>query len=557
LFFLVVPATVALGQSPTESAPAAKSNLGEMVKLVPDDVALVVVLRDFGELVDGLQEFGAVIGVDDLIEIDADELFDDLEVRELAGGWEDRIRKDGPLVFALTEPDAEPLIICTVTEPASVPSNELVQFRGQVMVSTPDAEIMRAVNSAGGKFAQRFDIQVRAALENHDVAVFVDVPAWSVQIEQMLSVGEMFSQMGAAAATPETQVNLTMVNWLFQGLRTGLDESESIVIAGRVNGDGVHLSELTHFDRSGKVARYLSKVGKPDTDPLRGLVAEPGMIVMASEWTLPGDAETLTEQLLEVLLAAGSEPADAPAEWKTTTQRALKLYRVIAGYNGVMSFNTDPPGMTGSGLYFAADPRAVFDGFPALWRMSGPMMSAMAPGFSMDVSERTETVGSVEARVYRFAFDATDEEMQLALRRMYGDSTTVYVAPHPEGVAYAMGSAEVARRDLEKLLARKGGPLRSDQRIADALKMLSPKPQALVLLDVPRMIEWGTRIADVPVVEIPKLDPTKAPLPYVSFGLYLDESACRAELFVPARAVRVVVDLSKGPGAAAGDSDPY
>lgn len=532
--------------------------LDDLLKLVPEGPALVAAVPDFGEVVGGLGELGAIIGVNDLVELDADELLTDLELDEIVGTWRGRVRTDGPFVFVLMDPEADPLLLCAATEPAQVPSEEPVQFRGNIMVAARDAGILRAALSADGKFAQRFQQQARSLLDRHDVALLFNVPSWSAQIDQVLSLGEMFSQMGAAtAATPESPANLTMVKWLFHTLRKGLSETETIVIASRVDSAGVRLGELTHFDRSGKVARYLGQVGKPKQDPLRGLVAEPGMFVMASEWTLPPDVETFSEQVVNAMLA-GADPAQPDAtEWKATTQRALKLYRVIAGYSGVMSFISDPAGMDVSGLYLTEKPQAVLGDFSALWKVSGPLMTSMAPGFSMETSERTEAVGSVEARVVEFSFRSDDEAMQTMLQSLYGESTTFYAAPHPDGVAYAMGPGKIARQNLEKLLAGKGPMLRENQRVIDALKELSPSPQAFVLLDLPRMMKWGMQLTGVPPAEAPRFALPETPTPYAGFGLYLEEAACAAELVLPARMIKTIVDWSKEPAETTTESEPY
>ena len=65
----------------------------------------------------------------------------------------------------------------------------------------PDAEVMQAAKDVSGGFARRFESRARKMLEGHHLAVFLDLPSWTTEIEQFLSLGEMFSQMGAAATT--------------------------------------------------------------------------------------------------------------------------------------------------------------------------------------------------------------------------------------------------------------------------------------------------------------------------------------------------------------------
>ncbi|MFQ5807898.1 MAG: hypothetical protein ACE5I3_15745, partial [Phycisphaerae bacterium] len=328
LFLIVALPLAALAQTGSESAsPAATPPLETLLKLVPDDVALAVAIPDFARVAAGLRAFGTATGIQDLAEIDADTLFDELAVADLPDERWQQISKNGPFVFALTEPDAEPLLICTVSEPAGAPSDELIQLKGNVLIVAPDADVMQAVQNASGKFAQRFEEQAPATLKTHDLAIFFDMPSWATQIEQTISMVEMFSQMGvqmgaAAATTQAVQANLTMVNWVFKMLRTGLDESETVVVGVRFNADGAGLGKLVHFERSGKIAEYLGKVRKSDKDLLRGLAGERGLLVFAGEWMLPADVETFSEKMIEVVRAAtSSQPAD-DTEWEKLTQQA-------------------------------------------------------------------------------------------------------------------------------------------------------------------------------------------------------------------------------------------
>ena len=551
-FLMVALPLAALAPSSAADEPA----LDDVLKFVPDDAALVVVIPNLSDVVAGIQVFGAAAGVQDFVEVDADTILDDLEVGNLPDEWLECLRKNGPFVFVLTDPDADPLLICTVMRPPDAPPSDLIELKGNVLITAPDAEVMHAVKSTAGTFAKRFATQVQPTLAKHDLVLYFDVQAWSVQIEQMLSLGEMLAQMGAAAAGPGAQLNLTMVNWMFEMLRTAYTESRTMVLAARIDADGLHFRKLVNFDPAGKVANYLAKVRKPEKDLLRGLPPQPGMFVMAAEWGTPGNVETMSEKILDVVLAATTQPADE-AERPKLTPEMRKLYRILDGYNGVMTFGSEPAGMVINGIYLTDQPQTYFDGFPALWKLSAPMMANMGPDFTMDVSESMETVGSTKARVYRVKFDVADEETKRILQVIYGESITFYTAPHPEGVAYAMGPADVARANLEKLLAEKGSPLSTDRRVADVLKKLSPKPRGFLLLDLAGLMAWYMKVAEVPESEMPQFEPPKTPLPYLGFGLYLHEASIGTELYFPAKVLKYIIESSETPTSAPSGSEPY
>lgn len=551
LFLMAALPVAALAQSDAAREPT----LDDLVKLVPDDPALVVVIPDFSDVAAGIQAFGVAADIGDLAQLDADTFFDEFDTSGLPDEWPGCLRKTGPFIFALTIPESEPLLICTVTKPPETPPGEFVLLRNNILIAAPDAEVMHAVKNVSGTFAKRFAKQVRPALEEHDVAVFLDVSAWSMQIQQMLSMGEMITQMGVAATSQPAQVNLTMVKWLFEMLRTTVGESQAFVLAGRVDGNGLHLAEVLHVDPAGKIAEYLSKIGKPEKDLLRGLPSPPGTIVMATEWRTPGSVETMTEKMLDVLLSATTQPADQ-AERPEVTPELRKLYRILDGYNGVATFGAESGGMRARGLYLTDQGQALLDGFEEMWKVATPIMTSMAPGFTMELSEETEIVGSIKARVYRFTLNVPDEDARRALRAIYGESPTFYAALHPEGVAYAMGPAEVARANLERIMNEKSVSLSADRRVADALKKLSPRPQAFMLFDLPGLMTWAAEIAELSGEGLPQFKPPEKPLPYLGFSLYLHESAISAELFFPAKVAKYIVEQSGAPTAPA-PAEPY
>jgi len=552
LLIVALPLAALAQTSPHSAGNTARPSLDDLLELVPDDVALVAVIQDLAAFAGGIQEFGAAIGVDDLVETDSAAILADLDITALPADWRDRINRRGPLVLAQPEPDCEPLLLATITEPADVPTGELVKIKGRILIAAPDAEILRATTSASGRFARRFKENAAATLESHGVVIFLDAPAWATKMEQMLTMGEMFAQMGAAMTSQPAQSNLALVNWLFQSLRTAYGETETLVLAGRINGDGLHFNKLIRFEPGGKIAEYLGKVRKSDKDLLRNLPAQPGMIIMGAEWTLPPDVQTFSEHMLDVMLAAAPDtPGDA--DWKKTTEQAKGLYRRIAGYNGVVSSAADQPGMLAHGFYLAENAPAMMDNFHALWKVSMPLMSTMAPGFEMEVTDEVEMIGSARARTYHMKFTTGDEQMQRMLNSMYGESTTFCIAPHAEGIAFAMGPGNVARQRLEKLLAGEGTPLGADPRVAAALEKLSPKPQVLVLVDLPRLMLWGLKISGVPAPPLPQ----EAPPPYVGLTVHLHQTSCTTELFVPARTVKALTDFVQGPAGAPTGPEAY
>ena len=542
----------------TSSAFAEGPKLADLLRQVPDDPALVVVVPNFSDAVAGIQAFGVAAGIQELSELEVDALWDEMEFSDLPGGWASALRKNGPIVFVLTETGSDPLLLATVTEPPDEQPTDLIQLKGQVLIVAPDSDVAAAIKSANGKFAADFLKKNQERLSSNDVLVYFNVPVWSTEIHQILSMGEMVLKAGAASAPQETPMNLTFIKWLFAKLRELSEQSRSLVLAAHIGTDGLHLGKRVEFDPESAVAAYLAQVKKPQQDLLRGLPAQPAMVVAAGEWQTPPEVRSISEQIVEVTLAelpTAEQDAEPPMKM---TEQMRRLYRVVAGYNGLMVCDPDTTHFALSGVYLTDQPRAFFEGFPKLWECSELMMDAFSPVLKFTVTQSTDSIGSVEAQVYQLTFEAAEEQMRKVLTATYGNPATFYIAPHPLGVAYAFGPADVAKKQVEQILKEKGSPLASAGRTRQALKKLSPQPQGFLLIDIPAVMAWAIKIGGAMGETVPEIKPPTEPLPYLSLGFYLDKSAWSGELFFPAQVIKYITSVtSETPTSAPAGTEPY
>jgi hypothetical protein len=562
LLFVVALPLSAAGQTQTEARVFPKPALDELLKLVPKEAALAVVIPDLAGLAGGLQAFGKATGIEDLAEADVEELMDDLELGDLPDEWRASLRRDGPFVIVLTDPSADPLLICGIKQRPETPPDEHMHLKRNVLIWAPDAESLGAIKSASGQFVQRFEQRARPVLKNHQLALFLDVPSWTPQVEGVLSMAQMFVQMSPAPTTQAAEVNQALFTWLFNTLRDALAQTETSAVAARFDAHGLHFKKRVHFRPDGEIGEYLSKVRTSERDLLRGLVASQATVVFSGEWMLPPDVATLNELLLDGMLTNMPLALPDDDEWKHALREIKKFYRQIAGYNGSIKLGGEQDAMVFEGLYFADEPQAVFDRLPAVWKLGTPMMKALAPGLSLELKLESEIVGPVKAQVWHFTFESEDEQLRQVFQSIYGERPTFYAAPCREGVAYAMGPAEVARKNLERMLAGQATRLADDPRVENALRELSPRPQVLCLADLPEFMKWSIDFAakhpgESPMPPLPELELPKTPLPYAAFGLYLHSAACGAELFVPAKALRVLIEWAEQAGETGPKPQPY
>jgi len=539
------------------------SSLDDLVKLVPDEAALVVVFPDFAKAIAGVAAFGTAAGIEDLAELEAEELLDELDIAALTDELRKHLRADGPLVLAVTEPGEEPLLLATLKTPPAGAPGALVELKGDVLLAAPGTVALQAARSASGKFAHRFAQQVRDVLAGHDLAAYVNVPGWSLEIEQALETGEMLTQVGMQAGAPTTQAaeaNAALISAIFGMMRSVAAETDAVAIALGFDRGGAHLSQRVHFKPDGRAAAYLKSVRKSEKELLRGLRGPAGSMIVAAEWTLPPEVETLSGRFLRAIVA--THPALKEDESFKTKMRSLtEFYRKLDGYSMVGDVGPPAPLLRFSGLYLTTEAQWATEHLWELWELSSCFTTTLAPGFSMSVSQEAGQIGDVKVHVGHLQFKTEDAESQRLLDAIYGN-LAVCVAPHPAGVALGTGSPEVARERLEKLLTGKGPLLSDDARVIAARKQLSPRPQGLALIDplgfMKGMLEATEVLSDeLGPMPLPEIEWPQKPGPYVAFGLYLYPTACGVEAYLPAEVVKNMADVFLRLEKAAVPTEPY
>jgi hypothetical protein len=541
------------------SMPAAgqSSPLDNVLKHVPDDAALVIVTPDTDKLVAGLAAFGKAIGVEELATIDKQELIEELQDSELFETMAEVLASIETFALALGPSHDEPLAILSARDPDALASlktaiealeaaapesrDEFAKVVGNVVIWGADEQFVQAAATAGGKVAARMRKELGSLGTGNDVLLWIDVPAWKAQIDQAMTMAENIMQMGMAMAGPEAEAGMGLWKWIFDSCRTLVNETEVYGAAVRIGADGVFGADVARFKADGEIAGYLKKARKSQADLLRGLPDERAAIIFGCEWMLPEGTETLSEMMLKAILAGPmAETQPAAQERAAEIKRAIAAYGQLSGYNAAGMFAAGCKGLSAAGLYMTKNPKLLMQNIQALTELTTQMMGAFAPGVSVEVTRRQETVEAVLADVYTFVFETEDEQVGDMLSAMYGESLTLYFAPHPEGVLYAQGPAETAREQMSKLLAG-GGKLSKNQDVAAALKTISPNPQMCLLVDPARVFGWAMGLAGATGGPIPDIHlPEKTP--YVAFGFYLERDTVRAELWVPSPTIKAVAE---------------
>jgi hypothetical protein len=553
-------------------AEAQPSSLDRVLKHVPGDAAMVVVIPDMGKLVTGLAAFGRAIEVGELADIDTQGLAKKLCQAELIGGMSEELHSVGSFVLAMGPEYSAPVVIFRISDPAGLAAvkmalevsdpagqeerEELARVVNHVVIVGKDEDVVEAAASGDGELVGRLRKELYPWGDDKSALLFVDVPAWKAQIEQGMRMAETFLQMSAAMGGAQAEAGIAFWKWVLDSCRTLVGEAQVYTAAVRVGTEGIFAADLARFEPDGQVAGYLKQVRKSSADLLRGLPADRPPLVFGCEWLLPEGSETLNEKMARAMLfaqPAGTQPAEQHRA--VAVEQALVAYRYMSGYSGIVTFGPEGKGICVSGLYLTEHPKRLMENVSGL-AVAGMLMRGQGAVVSLDMQRRQETVGGVRADVCTFTFGVADEQMRAVLELLYGESMELYAAPRPEGVSYTLGPVQAARTRMEKLLSGGGGKLSGSKDVAATLKAISPGPQMCVLADLAPLFEWFLNIAVVGGAPVPQLDMPDQTA-YVAFGLYLERDTVRAELWVPAEPIKALIEAVEEVKAGTGGEPPY
>lgn len=536
----------------------ADSPVDQVLARVPDDAGLLVVVPDFGKLVSALSAFGKRLGIDELADTTPTKALGQILGPEIGG-----VDPNGPLAIALSRDADSPVLILALSDPEAWKrigqpvegSSELLSVTiqdepwftavvGRTAVASDARGPVESALKTSGEFRKRFDPQGRAFLEGGlQGLVWVDVPHWKPVIEPALAGAEGFMQMGLAMAGPQAEGASAIWQWLFQQCRQVVGQTRVYVGGVAFSDDGVRFRDRATFEGEGTLAAYLGKLRKSQRDMLRGLPDTPAAIAFGCEWFIPQDVESFSETMLNAILEMPAGKALREDESaRQGLEAARRSYRRIQGYNVVLP--AGGPGISAAGLYLGDQPGEMLKDLCASMEVLGSskMMDAWGAGLNVKVTRRTEKIASVEAEAFDYVFSAEDEQMQQMVRSVYGESSTFYVAPHPEGIAFAFASGDAGRPVLERLLATSGGKLAERPDVVSARKRIAPDPQALILVDMVRSVEVGLELAKSMGAPIPPVKLPTGPAECAAVGVYLGRDWVGTEVYVPTGPIRRIID---------------
>lgn len=553
-------AATAMAQAPAEN----------VLKYVPDNAAMAIVVPSLDKLGSAVSSFAAAIEVPRMPKLDAKAVVESIlsETFEHSDGLD----TTGTFVLAVVPAEEfKPVFICRLSDPAAWKTNAekaeegdlyktivqgddwLAAIKDDVLILCQDESVIRAALSAKGKFAAMLESRSRGLFEKNQVVFLADVPAWKQKIDQSLMMADQMVQFGMMmSAGPQAKAGLDIWQWVSKKFGALVSQTQTAAVGLRFAADGVRLDNLLTFAPDGDVAGYLKDVRKSKGHLLRGIGGGQFAMAAGADWETPAGSGSFIEEMFEVMMksAATDESADQ-SKIEAGIKKAIETFRQVSGYSMAMTSASDGGGMLISGAYFSKDAKRLMDDLESMMELNKDVMNSFAMGMKADTTVRKDKIAGQDVTIFDYEFSADDPNMVQGIQMMYGESPAMYMAVKGNELVYAMGESEAAKARITKALGGKSAGLEANTRVRDALGTIPPSPQLLALVDIGEMAKFVMRMAAMSGAEIPPVEIKAAHAPLLAFGGYLDKDAVRGSMFLPAEALRKVL-ASIVPG---GDPD--
>ncbi len=526
--------------------------LAQVLKHVPADTHLVFVVPSVEKFVAGLSAFGKGIGSQSVADVTAEDL--------LVGPLGDALTAldvRGPFVLAASAESDEPLLLMKVVDlsvwEGSAKSTRLdagmvfefeteryagVTPDGVAVVTRERADAQRGLQAAGEFASDRGD-RIASLLTRRDAVLLVDVQPWIPRIEQNLLFFEQSLCCGIAAAGPEGEAATQFWRIVFDKFRLLISQADTYAAGVAINGAGVLLADQTTFATDGSVAEYLAQVGHTNKDVLRGLPDGDPLLAFGSEWTVPPGTPSLNEILTKVLLKVESLKEKVGVDKLEAAMRLnVETYRMLTGLSGMIEVGDDACSLRSRGLYLTQHRDSVRDNLRQAFTSCPELIDAWGTFPAKDVTHTHMQIEAVDTDVYAFNFDADRALAQPVLSGLYGVQPKLFVAPHPDGIAYSLGSEQGMRR----FFGADQRQLSGNPRLRALRKQLSPDPQLCVVVDVSKFLDFISGVMGTMGIPAPFLAEDAGDHPLAGAAVYLEPRAVRFEAYVPAETVGVVIE---------------
>lgn len=547
-----LPAALLLGL--LISAPATADNPFENI---PDDAGVAVYVPSIDKVVEGVNKFGKAIGVEEMATVAAKDVVENM-FEALEG-----LDTSKPMLVAIGPSGVDSAImVCwlkdadawkksgDVTEKAGVfeftleGQQSYAALSGDKLIIAKDRDVLKEAGKSSGKFAGKFDKQIKSIGPDDQFAVIADIEAFRNEIDagfMTLDAGvKMVLAMAATQNGPESaEMTQAFAKWAMSALKRFVGNADHAMATVSLSAEGVRLRKVVDF-KSGEVTDYLAKVKKSDKPLLRGLPERPFMMLFGTEWQMPANTPSLFEDMLEIIKPMMK--AEKKENFEQFIAKSKEAYRKSTGLNGMLGGMTGGDKMLLAFNYFTPDPagyrKLMLEGTEYAQGMMGMMNQG---GMKMECKASEEKIDGKDVTAIEYVMNSDVPDVEKMLKAMYGEKPTMYAAEQPGMLAAAFGAEAGSRKLLTSMLDSSMKSVAESGRVKEALAKLAPNPQFVFLMDLGGFMAMVSNMGETMGAGMPDLK-LSAPTALVAGSSYLDPGAIRGELWVPADPIKRIIE---------------
>lgn len=523
---------------------------------IPADAKAVVLLGDANELEAEIKDFTQNLGFPIPPEIDLQTLLATFGVPDV---WD----VEEGLALVVREPSAAGVafvVPCENTEKAREALNAeetddediyaaqiggsdvfLLEAEGALVV-TMDAAGLEAYDDPEETLTDvltKEQLDVRGEM---DVFFFVNVEAWRPDMlagleeadAAMEQIQDFPQAEGAGLMTPAMLSE--MMKGYMKGARSLVEQTDAIYGGLYLEKEAIHMEIDADFAEGSYLAKALRPSGQKPSEMLADLPDMPFFMVMSAE--MEPFRAVMTE-----LLAAFAKMMAKEADLEKSLADSAKYLKWVKSYTSLTAFTEEGP--ISIGRFETDNPDALVKDMVEAALNATDFNRLMMPAIQKPTHTTKMVQGiKVDELVYDFSKVMDDPAMATSFRMTVGPSGKLraQIAVLDSGVIYAQGDSE--QDDPVTFYLDKKGRLIEQERIQAVVKELPETTSAFALLDVFGLMEMFKVMAQQGDFPNPFQFEAPAELPPpIAFSLSVEEGGLSADIAVPAKLVRTLIDI--------------
>ncbi len=536
----------------SHAAGAAARDVSTVMRLMPDDLTVSVVISDLESLDKSLEAF--------VKRIDSNAGYESLVAKVKSefgiGDWIDFSKPMGAAQSVAGQAGGTEVWLIWAVVPESVgkvksiegASEEAgvwhipfdgrddlyIRVQGDYVIAATSKEALARAKITGKSLADELKGRMDL-LEGRDALLHLNVdsvrPMALAGIAQVAQMAPMMAMMAAQQGGTDPAAMTSMFTGLFDGIKKFVEQVAYVDVTIAIDAEAADATIATGYV-DGAIKAYLGKQKPASVPPFAKIEEQPYSI--AGTYHFPGTESPFFDYVLDKMIAAAPAAPGAPAEGAApagggeamgkAAEAARDLYRKVQGMSFVAAMT--PDGTRASGAYYGSDLQGIMALAVKSMTTSVSSLQQLTGGATYDALG-VKKIGNTTVEEFVLKFDTSNPKTATAAQ-FYGPEPHYALGISDGCVRFGLGPAQYMNRVFD---GKADKPLGSSRLVKEALTTLPAKRNAVVLIDALGLIP-----VIGPMLGLPKAE-AGPPAPPIAISFSLAGEPARLDIHVPSRSI--------------------